>query len=168
MDCSPPGSSVHRFSRHEYWSGLPFPSPRYLPHPAIEPVSPALAGGFFTTEHLRSPYGGITAFVKDLSLLFPPCEDTARSWSPKSAARKGASPEPSHADTLILDFPASRSGSNIFPLFISPTVCYICCCGPRGLRHHLWWCLSDLIQRSKLPTKNFNLNLTPMENHGTF
>ena len=28
MDSSPPGSSVHRFSRQEYWSGLPFPSPR--------------------------------------------------------------------------------------------------------------------------------------------
>ena len=27
MDCSPPGSSVHEFSRQEYWSGLPFPSP---------------------------------------------------------------------------------------------------------------------------------------------
>ena len=27
MDCSPPGSSVHGFSRQEYWSGLPFPSP---------------------------------------------------------------------------------------------------------------------------------------------
>ena len=27
MDCSPPGSSVLEFSRQEYWSGLPFPSP---------------------------------------------------------------------------------------------------------------------------------------------
>ena len=27
MNCSPPGSSVHGFSRQEYWSGLPFPSP---------------------------------------------------------------------------------------------------------------------------------------------
>ena len=27
MDCSLPGSSVHGFSRQEYWSGLPFPSP---------------------------------------------------------------------------------------------------------------------------------------------
>ena len=27
MDCSQPGSSVHGFSRQEYWSGLPFPSP---------------------------------------------------------------------------------------------------------------------------------------------
>ena len=35
------------FSRQEYWSGLPFPTPGDLPHPGIEfesPVSPALAG----------------------------------------------------------------------------------------------------------------------------
>ena len=38
------------FPREEYWSGLPFPSPGDLPNPAIEPVSPALGGGFFTTE----------------------------------------------------------------------------------------------------------------------
>ena len=41
------------FSRQEYWSGLPFPSPGDLPDPGIEPMSltcPALAGGFFTTE----------------------------------------------------------------------------------------------------------------------
>ena len=30
------------FSRQEYWSGLPFPSPEDLPNPAMEPVSPAL------------------------------------------------------------------------------------------------------------------------------
>ena len=30
------------FSRHEYWSGLPFPSPGDLPNPGIEPRSPAL------------------------------------------------------------------------------------------------------------------------------
>ena len=38
------------FSRQENWSGLPFPLPRDLPDPGTEPVSPALAGGFFTTE----------------------------------------------------------------------------------------------------------------------
>ena len=41
------------FSRQEYWSGLPFPSPGHLPNPGIKPVSlmsPALAGGFFTTS----------------------------------------------------------------------------------------------------------------------
>ena len=26
------------FSRQEYWSGLPFPSPRYLPYPGIKPA----------------------------------------------------------------------------------------------------------------------------------
>ena len=31
-----------RFSKQEYWSGLPFPSPGYLPNPGIEPGSPAL------------------------------------------------------------------------------------------------------------------------------
>ena len=38
-----------RFSRQEYWSGLPIPSPRDLPNPGIKPESPALAGGFFIT-----------------------------------------------------------------------------------------------------------------------
>ena len=38
------------FSRQEYWSRLPFPPPGDLPEPAIEPMSPAFAGGFFTTE----------------------------------------------------------------------------------------------------------------------
>ena len=38
------------FSRQEYWSGLPFPSPGDLPNARIKPVSPALAGRFFTTR----------------------------------------------------------------------------------------------------------------------
>ena len=32
------------FSRQEYWSGLPFPSPWDLPNPGLEPTSPTLAG----------------------------------------------------------------------------------------------------------------------------
>ena len=49
--CQAPLST--EFSRQEYWSGLPFPSPRDLPDPGIEPkspASPALSDGFFTTE----------------------------------------------------------------------------------------------------------------------
>ena len=41
------------FSRQEYWSGLPFTPSGDLPDPGIKPessVSPALAGGFFTTS----------------------------------------------------------------------------------------------------------------------
>ena len=41
------------FSRQEYWSGLLFP-PGDLPSPGIEPASPALADGFFTTEPPRN------------------------------------------------------------------------------------------------------------------
>ena len=37
------------FSRQEYWSGLPFPSPGELPNPGIKPVSPALQADAFIT-----------------------------------------------------------------------------------------------------------------------
>ena len=36
--------------RQEHWSGLPFPPPGDLPDPGVELRSPALVGGFFTTE----------------------------------------------------------------------------------------------------------------------
>ena len=52
MEYSPPG-----FSRQEYWSGLPCPPPRALPDTEIEPASPALAGGFFTTAPPGKPHG---------------------------------------------------------------------------------------------------------------
>ena len=38
------------FLRQEYWSGLPFPSPGYLPDPGLKSTSLALAGRFSTTE----------------------------------------------------------------------------------------------------------------------
>ena len=38
------------FSRQEYWSGLPFPSPGGLPDPGIEPRSPALEADALTSE----------------------------------------------------------------------------------------------------------------------
>ena len=43
------------FSRQEYWSGLPCPPPGDRPNPGIKPASPALAGGFFTTEPSGKP-----------------------------------------------------------------------------------------------------------------
>ena len=43
------------FPRQEHWSGLPFPSPGDLSEPGIKPMSPALTGGFFTTEPLGNP-----------------------------------------------------------------------------------------------------------------
>ena len=41
------------FSRQEYWSGLPFPTPADLLDPGIKPTSPVLSGEFFTTGSTR-------------------------------------------------------------------------------------------------------------------
>ena len=43
------------FSRPEYWSGLPFPSPGDLPDPGIEPRSPALQADALTSEPPGKP-----------------------------------------------------------------------------------------------------------------
>ena len=51
------------FSRQEYWSMLSFPPPGDFYNPEIEPVSlvsPALAGGFFTTEPPGKPVAGVS------------------------------------------------------------------------------------------------------------
>ena len=43
------------FSRQEYWSGLPFPSPGDLPNPGIKPRSPALQADILTSEPPGKP-----------------------------------------------------------------------------------------------------------------
>ena len=57
------------FSREEYWSGLPLPSPGDLPNPGIKPASPALADKFFTTE----PPGKPSVFLLFFEALSPIC-----------------------------------------------------------------------------------------------
>ena len=55
-DSLPPHTIVHQaplsmgFSRQEYWSGLPFPSPGHLPNPWIKPGSPALRADSLPSE----------------------------------------------------------------------------------------------------------------------
>ena len=66
------------FPRQEYWSGLPFLSPRDLSDPGIEPmspVSPALAGGFFTTVPLGKPPKFFCSTVNKLSWALPSCPE---------------------------------------------------------------------------------------------
>ena len=75
------------FPRQEYWSGLPFPSPRDLPNPGIEPtswVSPALAGGFFTTEPFlfNSKQMSLLSLPQSRQLTTP----TVSTWNPCSLA----------------------------------------------------------------------------------
>ena len=92
-----------KFSRQEYWSGLPFPTPGDLPDPGIEPAtpaSPALAGRFFTIvthgyfpKHAKYHYkthGSQFSWVLNtsfqsscLSLISFPSK---LSWDPRKAA----------------------------------------------------------------------------------
>ena len=68
IDCSPPSSSVHGLLQAKYWSGLPCRSPGDLPNPGIKPasfMSPALAGGFFTTSVTWQIRGGKVEVVTD-------------------------------------------------------------------------------------------------------
>ena len=52
------------FPRQEYWSRLPFPPSKDLPDPEIEPTSPALASGLFTTGSPEKPSNAITEDLK--------------------------------------------------------------------------------------------------------
>ena len=82
---SMPGSCPWGFSRQEYWSGLPFPTPGDLPDPGIEPaspVSPALASRFFTTE---SPGNTLSKVFVVVLLLSPTLCD------PMDCSRAGSS-----------------------------------------------------------------------------
>ena len=45
-----------KFSRQEYWSGLPIPSPGDLPNPGIKPVSPALQVNSLPSEPPGKPH----------------------------------------------------------------------------------------------------------------
>ena len=56
------------FPRQEYWSGLPPPSAGGLPDPGVEPVSPALAGRFLTTELPGKPPGLYSLKINKISL----------------------------------------------------------------------------------------------------
>ena len=57
------------FSRQEYWSGYPFPSPWNLPDPGIEPRSPTLQMDSLPSEPQGSPIEGYAAAAKLQILL---------------------------------------------------------------------------------------------------
>ena len=57
IDCSPQASLSMGFPRQEYWSILPFPSPRDIPDPGSEFRSPALQVDSLLTEPTGKPVG---------------------------------------------------------------------------------------------------------------
>ena len=64
--CSDFGTESMQFSRLEYWSGLPFPSPEDLPNPGIKPRSRALQADYLPSEPPGKPKN---TGVGSLSLL---------------------------------------------------------------------------------------------------
>ena len=132
------------FSRQEYWSGLPCPSPGDLPGPGIEPTSlasPVLAGGFFTTSVTRewglNPMTSVlTGSRKGEDTPRRPHEDgeTGVMWPQAKEhleipeARRGRTlPEPSEgawsSQHLEFRLPASRPGRGQFSVVLSLPVC---------------------------------------------
>ena len=62
------------FSRQEYWSGLPFPSPGDLPDPGIKPASlayPAMAREFFITGLPKNIYLAVLDLSSGMCNLVP-------------------------------------------------------------------------------------------------
>ena len=77
------------FSRQEYWSGLPFPSPGDLPNPGIKPESPALEADALTSEPPGKPRTVILPFFffHDIGIfdiferLLNSCHGTEQRWA---------------------------------------------------------------------------------------
>ena len=136
MDCSPPGSSVHGFSRQEYWTGLPCPPPGDLPNPEMEPVSlmsPARAGGSCTTHATRE--APVTLWWLSKSVLITWCGEINDAQIQKSKL------------TVILKITVSWPG-------------LVWIIVPKPIRMH--WITSTKIFLSKLSSSNtsvINLNL---------
>ena len=58
------------FSREEYWSKLPVPTPRDLPNPGIEPGSPTLQADSLPSEPPAKPMTNIESILKSRDIIF--------------------------------------------------------------------------------------------------
>ena len=127
------------FSRQEYWSGLPFPSPGDLPNRGIEPtclISPALAGRLFTT----SPTGEALPLQVSLAQLqahWPHCF-----WSmPRTSSWSEYLPEtPPREQTAHLSPPLVLYAKVTFPGHLS-SACNPLPSSTHGTCHHLTYCM---------------------------
>ena len=90
MGYSPPGFSVHKISQTRIlgWVAIPFPGD--LPDPGIEPMSPALAGEFFTTEppgKLRIKYPQVNNGMHIFETLARYCQLSCQRSCPNEITR---------------------------------------------------------------------------------
>ena len=134
MNCSPPSSSLHGtcplfetpwtvthqapppmgFSRQEYWSGLPFPSPGDLPDPGIELRSPALQADALTSEPPGKPKITGVGSLSFLQWIFP----TQESNSGLPHCRRILY-ELRYQGSLILIYVGYEQHSSYHPLFLN-------------------------------------------------
>ena len=80
-NCSLSGSLSMGFSRQEYWSGLPFPSPGDHPDPGIKPRSPALQADSLPSElqgrsynYCRIVYAAAAKLLQSCPTLYDPID----------------------------------------------------------------------------------------------
>ena len=136
------------FSMQEYWSGLPFPSPRDLPNPDNKPislVSPILAGRFFTTVPLgkltqsfgncppKSPISlvSVGAVIGYTRTLFSVGADLSRNRDPTSTGPTGTLPWDAELETLKVEFSLSRGaggGLNLEKVKLGSFCGQVCLC----------------------------------------
>ena len=88
------------FSRQEYWSGLPFPSPGDLPDPGIEPRSPKLQADALTSAPPGKPMSNVDSTIKNIditfqtnvclvkAMVFPVVMYRCESWTQKAEYRR--------------------------------------------------------------------------------
>ena len=110
-----------QFSRQEYWSELPFPTPGHLLQPGVKPASPTLAGGFFITQFSSVQFS--CSVVSD-SLrphesqhARPPCPSpTPGVYSNSCPLSQWCHPAISSSVVPFSSFPQSLPASGSFPM----------------------------------------------------
>ena len=103
------------FSRQEYWSGLPFPSPEDLPDPGVKPRSPALQADALTSEPPGKP------------LCYLPFSDSVQSLSgvwlfvtPWTAARQASLSIANSSSLNLMSIEWVMPSNHLILLFPSP------------------------------------------------
>ena len=71
IDCSPPGSSVHRILQARTWKWVAIPPPGYLPNPGIKPRSPKLQADSLLPEPPGKPKNTRVGSLSLLQQIFP-------------------------------------------------------------------------------------------------
>ena len=98
------------FPRQEYWSGLPFPSPGDLLNSGIKSMSPALAGGLFTTEPptVTISYIRSSDFIQLITNILYPFTNLSLFWFDSWVGKICRSRESLHTP-VFLGFPCGSA-----------------------------------------------------------